>query len=96
MNPALKRSVIALLAVVMLGIAALTLIAMVIAPPCTGIMHKADTYKISSLCIFLPAFYVLAWRRRSVVAAILIPIVQISANIIFINYINSLPLGCPQ
>jgi hypothetical protein len=72
-----------------------TLFAMVIAPYCTGIMHQADLYKLGSLCVFIPAFYFLAWRKNSLVAAILIPVIQIFSGLMFASYINSLPMTCP-
>lgn len=95
MGPTLKQSVLGILALVMLLLAIVTLIAMVIALPCTGIMPKADTYKIVSVFAFLSAFYLFAWRKRSLIAGILIPCVQIGSGFLFMTYLNSLPVSCP-
>lgn len=91
-----RQSVLILSAVVMTALAALTLFAMVIVPPCTGIMQKVDTYKIASLCFFPGAYYLLAWRRRSMVAAVLLPVLQILSGVLFASYLNSMPLNCLQ
>ncbi|MES2095734.1 MAG: hypothetical protein V4459_03170 [Pseudomonadota bacterium] len=95
MSCELRRSTIILCAAVTLALAVITLVAMVIAPYCTGIPQKAQAYKIASLCVFLPAFYLFAWRQKSVIVAILIPGFQLGAGILFMNYINTLPIGCP-
>lgn len=96
MNTVVRQSIIILSAATMLGLAVITLLAPVIAPACTGIMNISDAYKISSLCIFLSLFYLSAWRKRSAVAAVIIPSVQIGAGYLFIKYINGLPLICAQ
>lgn len=96
MDFAPKRPLIVALALLMMVLGVVTLLAMVIAPYCTGIMHKADVYKIGSLCVFIPAFYLLAWRKSSLTAAALIPVVQIGSGLAFANYLNSLPMSCPH
>lgn len=77
-------------------LALVTMFAMVIAPPCTGIMQKANLYKTISLCAFLGTYYLLAWRRRSLTACILIPALQIISGLLFASYLDSFPLGCPE
>lgn len=96
MKQTTRQSVLVLSAVLMAALAVVTLVAMVIAPACTGIMQKADTYKIASLCFFVGAYYLLVWRRRSVIAAVMLPASQILSGLLFASYLNSLPLGCPQ
>lgn len=91
-----RQLVVVFSAVLMLALAFITLVAMVIAPPCTGIMQKADAYKIASLCIFLGAFYLLVWRRRSLFAAMVLPASQILSGLLFASYLNSLSLDCAQ
>jgi Na+/melibiose symporter-like transporter len=96
MKQTAPQSVLIFSAVLMAALALVTLLAIVIVPPCTGIMQKADTYKIASLCFFLGAYYLLAWRSRSVIAAVLLPASQILSGLLFASYLNSLPLGCPE
>jgi hypothetical protein len=96
MKKAARQTVLVLSAVLMAVLAVVTLFAMVLAPACTGIMQKADTYKIASLCFFLGAYYLLVWRRRSVIVAALLPASQILSGLLFASYLNSLSLGCPQ
>lgn len=91
-----RQLVFVLSAVVMAAIAVLTLVAMVIAPTCTYIEQKADAYRVSSICVFAIAYYILIWRKRSLVASIFLPIVQIGMGLLFLRYINSLPMACPR
>ena len=96
MSTAPNRMIVAVFAFITGAVSVVTLLAMVIAPYCTGIMHKAGLYKIGSLCVFIPAFYVFAWRKNSLIFAILIPTLQIICGWMFAGYLNSLPMGCPQ
>lgn len=91
-----QQVVLAVSAVLMVALGLMTLFTIVIAPPCTGVMQKVNFYKIVSLCVFLGAFYPLVLRRRSVIAAIVLPTSQIIAGLLFISYLNSLLLGCPH
>jgi hypothetical protein len=63
-------------------------------PYCPEIIHIEGAYKIGSLCIFIPAFYFMAWRRFSSTAALLIPLVQLASGFAFASYINILPKIC--
>jgi Na+/melibiose symporter-like transporter len=90
-----RQVVLVVSAVLMVALALVTIFAMVIAPPCTGIMQKANLYKIISLCVFLGAYYLLAWRHRSMTAAMFLPALQIVSGLLFTSYLNSLPIGCP-
>lgn len=95
-RPTIQRAAIALSAVVMAGLAVITLLAMVIAPECTGIAAKADVYKIISTCAFFATYYLLVWRRGSVMAAVTLLASQVASGLLFVSYIDSLPLGCLQ
>lgn len=96
MKQTTRHVVFAFSAVLMIALALMTLFAMIVAPPCTGVMQKANFYKIVSLCVSLGSYYVLAWRRGSVFAAMLLPASQIISGLLFINYLNSFPLGCAE
>ena len=91
-----QRLIIALSGALTLGLSIITPLAMVVAPHCTGIPQKSAIYQIGSAILFPVAFYFLAWRRESIIAAVVIPVAQIALGIAFLNYISSLPLGCPQ
>lgn len=82
-------------AILMVVLQAVTLLAMIIAPKCTGIGDRASLYKITSIVVFSMAYYILALRRASLVAAIIIPLVQVALGWWFLGYINSLPMTCP-
>jgi len=83
-------------AVLMIILQPITLIAMVIAPRCSGIEQQADAYKIVSICVFSGAYYLMVWRRQSLTAAIALPVSQIAVGGAFLSYINNLPMTCLQ
>jgi hypothetical protein len=94
MSVASKRTLIAILGLVIALLAVITVLAKVKTPYCPEIMHIEGVYKIGSLCIFIQAFYFLAWRRFSLTAALLIPLVQLASGFAFASYINILPKIC--
>ena len=96
MSKVARNIVLSISAVLMIALQPLTLIAMVIAPRCSGVAQLADTYKVASVLVFGGAYYILVLRRFSLIAAVTIPAVQIAMGWFFLGYINGLPLGCPQ
>lgn len=96
MSAAMRNAILAFSMVLVIALQLLTLIAMVVAPECTGIGEQANTYKIVSIIVFSVAYYLLAWRWRSWIAAVAIPGAQIALGWWFLGYINSLPMTCPQ
>lgn len=87
---------VTLSAALMIALQLLTLVAMVIAPICSDIEQQANGYKIASVCGFVGVYYCLVLRRKSLIAAIALPAVQIVLSWLFLGYINSLPMTCPR
>lgn len=75
-------------------LAAVTFLAMVVAPVCSGIVQQAGLYRIASVLLFGALFVMFALVRRSLVAAVLIPIAQGVAGLSFAEYLNSIPVTC--
>lgn len=96
MSALIRNVVLPASVVLMIILQPLTLIAMVIAPECTVIGQQANAYKIISIVVFSVAYYLMAWRRPSLIAAIAIPVAQLVLGWWFLGYINSLPMSCPQ
>lgn len=96
MGAVMRNVLLAASVVLIIVLQPVTLVAMVIAPKCTGIEQQANFYKIVSIVVFSVAYYFLAWRRQSLIAAIAVPMAQIALGWWFLGYINSLPMSCPQ
>lgn len=89
-----RNVIMSVSSVLMAVLQPITLIAMVIAPDCSGIMQTASAYKLVSICAFSGAYYILVWRRASLIAAIGLPATQIALGWLFLDYINGLPMTC--
>ena len=96
MSKVARNIVLSISAVLIIALQPITLIAIVIAPWCSGITQMADAYKVASVLVFGGAYYILVWRRVSLIAAVAIPAAQIAMGWFFLGYLNGLPLGCPQ
>ncbi|MCU6453496.1 hypothetical protein LPN01_05345 [Sphingomonas sp. A2-49] len=96
MSPTMRNAILAFSMVLMIALQPLTLMAMVVAPECTGIGKQANTYKIVSIIVFSVAYCLLARRWQSWIAAVAIPVAQIALGWWFLFYVNSLPMTCPQ
>ena len=91
-----RNIALSLSALLMLVLQPSTLLAMVIAPQCSGIMQLADRYRFESILLFSVSYYFLVWRKVSLIAAVVIPAVRIALGWLFIRYINNLPMSCSQ
>ena len=89
-----RNIIMSVSAVLMVILQPITLIAMVIAPNCSGIMQTAGAYKLTSVCAFSSAYYILVLRRTSLIAAITLPAAQIALGWFVIGYLNRLPMTC--
>lgn len=94
MGAAIRSLVFVASAILMIVLQLVTLLAMVIAPECTGIGDRVSLYKITSIIVSSMAYYLLALRRASLLAAVIIPLGQIALGWWFLGYINSLPMTC--